>query len=80
MTYPNDGNRNDNLNRENKTNYMPWIIGVAAVAVVMGIYAMMSNPTPNTADVKIDREVTKTTPAVPAPSAPNPASPNNPTR
>ena len=87
MTFPNDdnrnlndGNRNLNRNRENNTNYTPWIIGAAAVALLIGAYSMMSDRTTNTAAVKTEREITRTTPAVPAPSTPSPTSPNNPTR
>jgi hypothetical protein len=79
MTFPNDSNHN--RNHVNETNYTPWVIGgVVAVALMIGAYAMTSDRPTNTAEIKSDREITRTTPSVPAPSTPSPTSPNTPAR
>jgi hypothetical protein len=79
MVFPNDSNHN--RNRVSETNYTPWVIGgVVVVALIIGAYAMTRDRPTNTAEVKTDREITRTTPSVPAPSSPSPTSPNNPAR
>ena len=91
MTYPNDSDpalRNRRVEQVNQVNYSPWIIGgLAALAVIVGVFFMSRNSGTDTAS-NVDRGTvtapmnapsttsapsTMNTPAVPA--APVPQAP-----
>jgi hypothetical protein len=75
MTYQDDANLNRRNNRMNRddTSYTGWIIGgVIALAVVIGIFALMGRDNTNTASNNANRPAA----TAPATTGSGPATPN----